>query len=104
MAVSPRLGSRLYAIADAECLGADPQRFAHSVAAIVRGGVGILQLRLKPADPDLARDDTLRFEMIERSLEALETRGLRDGVQLVKEQHTWRGGTGLVKRLSDICF
>lgn len=74
--------SRLYAIADAECLGTDPRRFADSVAAMVRGGVRLLQLRLKPVDPRLAFDDHLRFEMIERTLEALDATRLRDEVQL----------------------
>jgi thiamine-phosphate pyrophosphorylase len=82
MPVSPRLGSRLYAIADAECLGTDPDRFADRAAAIVSGGVRILQLRLKPTDSKVASDDLLRSEIIERTLTALDRRGLADEVQL----------------------
>ncbi|MDA8016981.1 MAG: thiamine phosphate synthase [Thermoanaerobaculia bacterium] len=75
-------GTRLYAIADAECLGTDPREFAECVAAMVRGGVQLVQLRLKPSHPDLKGDDALRFQMIECTLERLEKTGSTSVVEL----------------------
>lgn len=85
MAGSREPASPLYAIADAECLGTDPSRFADGVVAMANGGVQLIQLRLKPLDPALAADDQLRFEMIERTLSALDSAGFpgsRSEIQL----------------------
>jgi len=65
------LRGRLYAIADAECLGTDREVFASRVAAVVRGGIRTIQLRLKPTRADLAADDLWRHAMIETTLHAL---------------------------------
>ena len=80
MAGSREPASRLYAIADAECLGTDPVGFAERVVALANGGVRLVQFRLKPLDPALAGDDELRFEMIERALTFLDAAGLGGGV------------------------
>lgn len=72
----------LYAIADARRLGGEPARFARAVVAMARGGVGLVQLRLKPDHPDLASDDGLRHAQIEAVLDELSREGLENKVQL----------------------
>lgn len=87
MAGSREPASRLYAIADSECLGTDPARFADSVVAMASGGVRLIQLRLKPLDPALAGDDQLRFEIIQRTLSALDSAGFSAGPR--SEMQLW---------------
>ena len=81
-----RLGTCLYAIADAESLGTEPRRFADCVAAMIRGGIRLVQLRLKPTDPQLSSGDRLRVEMIEATLatvqDCISEMGEGNGVQL----------------------
>lgn len=81
MAGSREPVSRLYAIADAECLGTDPAHFAECVVAMASGGVRLIQLRLKPLNPALAGHDRLRFDIIEQTLSALDSTGLSVGLR-----------------------